>query len=283
MYRIPTKPRVVDGKRRSYGGTVRDEALRLKMSSPVKIQNSSKVSGSFRNKFKNLQKNIRAISKSRINYCEENKLSTSNVDVVGRVLNKVDGKSEYLMLHNSRPHVKSVNGKQQNNDAYKYKRSQDVLESMVNLHERVSVSLSQFKESLSENTSLNSNEDVCCSVDDDGDSGREIHVDEWSNAYISERNGLKMKISRRRKHQEDDDGDSGRERHVDDEWSNAIISERNGLKMKISRKRKHQEDDDGSDDKTNGASPLNTPLPKKVNGTSPLNTPFPKKVKRDVI
>ena len=66
---------------------------------------------------------------------------------------------------------------------------------MVNLHENVSVSLSQFKESVGENTSLNLNEDVYCSVDDDGDSGRERRVDEWSNAYISERNGLKMKIS----------------------------------------------------------------------------------------
>ena len=61
----------------------------------------------------------------------------------------------------------------------------------------------------------------------------------------------------------DDDGDSGRERHVD-EWSNAYISERNGLKIKISRKRKHEEDANGSGDKTNGTNPLNTPLPKKV-------------------
>ena len=119
MYRIPTKPRVVDGKRRRYGGTVRDEALRLKMSAPVKVQNSSKVSDIFRNKLKNLQKNIRAISKSRINYSKE-KLSTSNVDVVGRVVNKVDGQSEYLMLHNSRPH------------AYQgHERSQDMYDSFV--------------------------------------------------------------------------------------------------------------------------------------------------------
>ena len=118
MYRIPTKPRVVDGKRRSYGGTVRDEALRLKMSAPVKVQNSSKLSGSFRSKLKNLQKNIRAISKSRINYCKEKKLSTSNVDVVGRV--KVDGQSEYLMLHNGRPHA-----------YHGYVRSQDMYDSFV--------------------------------------------------------------------------------------------------------------------------------------------------------
>ena len=165
-----------------------------------------------------------------------------------------------LMLHNSRPHayqgyeksqdmydsfvksqiavcdeVKRDNGKQiylkeQNNhpDALKYKRKQDVLESLVNLRESVSISLStesQFKESLGENISLNLNEDVFCSVDDDGDSGRERHVDEWSNTYISERNGLKIKIS---------------------------------------QKRKHEEDANGSGDKTNGTSPLNTALPKKV-------------------
>ena len=129
---------------------------------------------------KNLQKNIRAISKSRINYCKEKLSITRNVDVVGRVLNKVDGQSKY----------------------------------------------------------------VCYSVEDDADSGREIDVDEWSNAYISERNGLKMKIS---------------------------------------RKRKHEEDANENDDERNGTSPLNTPLPKKVNGTSPLNTPLPKKRKHDLI
>ena len=204
-----------------------------------------------------------------INYCKE-KLYTSNVDVVDRVLNKIDGQLEY----SSRPHgyqgyersqdvydsfvkskiavcdeVKSVNEKQiylkqQNNHADAYK--QDVFESLVNLRENVSVSRStegQFKESVGEKTSLDLNEEVCCSVDDDGNSQRE-HVDEWSNAYVSERNGLKMKIS---------------------------------------LKRKHKEDANGSDDKTNGTSPLSTPLPKKVNGTSPLNTPFPKKIKRDVI
>ena len=290
MYRIPTKPRVVDGRRRSYGGTVRDEALRLKMSAPVKLQNSSKVSG-FRNKLKNLQKNIRAISKSRLNY-RKVKLSTSNVDVVGRVLNKVDGQSEYLMLHSSRPRVYQQ-GYERSQDMYdsfvkskiavcdEVKRRQDVFESLVNLRESVSVSRSaesQFKDSVGENTSLDLNEEVCCSVDDDGDSGRETHV-EWSNAYVSERNGLKMKISRKRKHEEDDYGDSGRERHVD-EWSNAYIFERNGLKMKISRKRKHEEDAKGSGDETNGTSPLNIPLPKKGNGTSPLNTPLPNKVNR---
>ena len=117
MYRIPAKPRVVDGNRRSYGGTVRDEALRLKLSAPVKVQ-KSKVSGSFRNKLKNLQKNIRAISKSTIINYRKEKLSTSKVDVVGRVLNKVDDQSEYLMLHNSRPH------------AYQgYERSQDMYDS----------------------------------------------------------------------------------------------------------------------------------------------------------
>ena len=133
-----------------------------------------------------------------------------------------------LMLHNSRPHayqgyersqdmydsfvksqiavcdeVKRDNGKQiylkeQNNhhDALKYKRKQDVLESLVNLRESVSISLStesQFKESLGENISLNLNEDVFCSVDDDGDSGIERHVDEWSNTYISERKWVKNK------------------------------------------------------------------------------------------
>ena len=153
------------------------------------------------------------------------------------------------------------------------------------MRENVSVSRStESQEPVGENTILNLNEEVCCSVDDDGDSGRETHVDEWSDAYISERNWLKMKISRKRKHEEDDNRDSRRERHVD-EWFNVYISERNGLKMKISRKRKHMEDANGSDDKTNGTSPLNTPLllRKEVNGTSPLNTPFPKKIKRDMI
>ena len=60
-----------------------------------------------------------------------------------------------------------------------------------------------------------------------------------------------------------------------DEWTSAYISERNGLKMKISRKRKYEEVPDRSDDKINGTSPLNTPLSKNVNGTSPLNTPLP--------
>ena len=140
---------------------------------------------------------------------------------------------KYLKLPNSHP------------DAYRYKRRQDVCESLVNLRENVGVKRfigSQFKEADDESISLNVhlNEEVRCDIDD-GDSGKEIHIDEWTGAYISEINGLKMKIS---------------------------------------RKRKHEEVQDGSDDKTNGTSPLNTPLSKNINGTSPLNTPLslPKKV-----
>ena len=83
MYRNPKRPGFVDGKRRSYGESIRNEVLRLKLSAPVKVQKSSKVSGSCRNKWKlcNIQTDIQLISKSRIDDCKD-KVSTSNVDVI---------------------------------------------------------------------------------------------------------------------------------------------------------------------------------------------------------
>ena len=208
MYRNPKRPGFVVGKRRSYGESIRNEALRLKMSAPVKVQKSSKVSGSCRKNLCNIQRDIQLISISRINDCKD-KVSTSNVDVVGRKVKKVDDQSKSLMLHNSRSDV--------------HKSSQDVHGNIVK--SRIAVS-DEVKKVDGQKIYLklpNSHPDA-------------IHIDEWTNAYISERNGLKMKIS---------------------------------------RKRKHEEVQDGSDVETNGTSPLNTPLSKNINGTSPLNTPLP--------
>ena len=101
MYRNPKRPGIVNGKRRIYGESIRNEVLRLKLSAPVKVQKNSKVSGSCRKKWKlsNIQTGIQLISKSRINDCKD-KLSTSNVDVVGRKVKTVDDQSKSLMLHN---------------------------------------------------------------------------------------------------------------------------------------------------------------------------------------
>ena len=147
-------------------------------------------------------------------------------------------------------------------DAYKHKK-QDVCERLVNLRESVCVttSIGSQLESDDESSSLDVhiNEDVYCDIDDE-DSRKERHIDQWTNAYISQRNGLKMKISRKRKHEDVPDGSDDK----------TIRTSPLNTPLPLPRK-------------VEGLSPLNTPLSKNINGTSPLNTPLPKKTKHNVI
>ena len=270
---------MVGGKRISYGESIRNEDSRLKLSAPVKGQNNGKISKRCNKWIMNSHHtNIRTINNSRIGLCKasaSNDSSRLNRVVFNHEVKKVDNQPEPL------------NGESSCSYACENKRSnsqyQELYGSSADHHQDIDVS--DIKEScfgyrINKNTSLNivpSNENPITDTDDD-DSEDEDSEDEDS--------------------EDEDSEDEDSEYEDGGNWSDAYVSEYNGLKMKISRKRKRGEDTDGSPlnaplqkkincatplnkpllNKINGTSPLNTPISKKINITSPLNTPLPKKI-----
>ena len=273
MYRVPGKARIVDGKRRSYGESIRNEDSRLKLSAPVKGQNNGKISKRCNKWIINSHHTyIRTINNSRIVSCKasaSNDSSRLNRLVFNHEVKKVDNQREPLKGESSRSYACAS---KRSNSQY-----QELYGSYTIQYQNIDVS--DFNEScfgyrINKNTSLNitSNENPFTDTDDedseaedseDKDSEDEDHEDEdrvkWSDAYISEYNGLKMKISRKRKRDED----------IDESPLNAPLQKKincaTPLNTPISTK-------------INGSSPLNTPISKKINITSPLNTPLPKNI-----
>ena len=104
MYRIPGKSGIVDGKRRSYGESIRNEELRLKLSASVKGQKkkSGKISRpcSYNKWIMNAQNtNIRTINNSRIGLCKAFVSSNSsrlNQDVFNHEVKTVDNQREII-------------------------------------------------------------------------------------------------------------------------------------------------------------------------------------------
>ena len=281
MYRIPGKSGIVDGKRRSYGESIRNEELRLKLSASVKGQKSGKISrpSNYNKWIMNAQNtNIRRINNSGIvvyrGLCKGSVYSNSsrlNQDVFNHEVKTVDNQREPLKGDSSyacadrtssvqnRKIYRSVAteredvGVSQDSSSRSYacasKRSSNQYLDVNDVKE------SCFGYKINKNTSLNT--DTEDEDSEDEDRGR------WLDAHVSEYNGLKMKISRKRKRGED----------IDESPFNAPLPKKINVATPLNTPLLN---------KKNGTSPLNTPISKNINITSPLNTPLPKNINAKV-